>query len=47
MRKEGGAFSRVSLAKARGVAPPHWPAAALNRIKSYFSASSELGQLLD
>jgi tetratricopeptide (TPR) repeat protein len=47
MRKIGKAFSRVAFANARGVAPPHWPATALDRIKSYFSASSELGQLLD
>ncbi len=47
MRKEGRAFSRVSLASARGVAPPHWPAKALDRIKAYFSTSSELGRLVD
>lgn len=47
MRREGKAFARVSLANARGVPPPHWPAQSLDRIKSYFSASSELGRLVD
>ena len=47
MRKKGMTFSRVSLASARGVAPTHWPARSLDKIKSYFSTSSELGQLVD
>ncbi len=47
MRKQGVTFSRVSLASARGVAPPHWPDQSLARIKTYFSASAELGRLVD
>lgn len=47
MRKTAENFAEVSFARARGVIPPHWADPFSDRIKAYFSASSELGQLVD
>ena len=47
MRKTETTFAEVSFARARGVVPPHWADQFADRIRDYFSGSSELGRLVD
>ena len=46
MQRIGKEFRKVSLKNANGVLPKHYPASLTKNIKSFFSSSDLLGDLI-